>query len=134
MRPSTKPQKHLLQPAVLTCHFQRFHLIQDVPSIDIKGQVGGTKSTRYTFTGSMLDQKGIVINSGYHRAQFRLALDQPINKNLKIGVNVNYSWLKKYGGSPIPNDGAQFTSVLMYSILGYRPVTGNDITDLAMKK
>lgn len=79
----------------------------------------------------MLDQKGIVINSGYHRAQFRLALDQTINKNLKIGVNVNYSWLKKYGGSPIPNDGAQFTSGLMYSILGYRPVTGNDITDLA---
>jgi TonB-linked SusC/RagA family outer membrane protein len=92
---------------------------------------GGTKSTKYTFTGSMLDQKGILINSGYRRAQFRLALDQTISKNLKIGVNVNYSWLKKYGGSPIPNDGAQFTSGLMYSILGYRPVTGNDITDLA---
>lgn len=89
---------------------------------------GGGENTKYLISGSLLDQEGIIINGGFKRYQGRVVLDQTINKKLKAGVNINYSSTENFGTLV---GGAQNspTSTLMYSIWGFRPVTGNEIAD-----
>jgi len=89
---------------------------------------GGTDQTRYFVSGSYVDQKGIITNSGYSRYQGRFNLDQYINKNFKVGINVNYSNLQRNG--TVPSDGTMSETGLMFSVWGYRPVTGKSIVDL----
>ncbi|MBC9929399.1 TonB-dependent receptor [Chitinophaga qingshengii] len=91
---------------------------------------GGSALTRYAISGSVLNQDGIIINSGYNRAQARVNLEQTISKKLRIGVNANFSHLKRYGANPSAGTGAVYSSNLMYSIWGYRPVSGNPGTEL----
>ncbi|WP_222538709.1 SusC/RagA family TonB-linked outer membrane protein [Pedobacter polysacchareus] len=85
---------------------------------------GGTEQTRYAISGSLLDQPGIIINSGFKRYQGRIVLDQNINKKLKVGVNLNYVSSKKFG-TVVAESQTSPTASLMYSAWGYRPVTGN---------
>ncbi|RZK77810.1 MAG: TonB-dependent receptor [Pedobacter sp.] len=89
---------------------------------------GGTDKTRYVISASMLNQDGIIVNSGFNRYQTRLVLDQTINPKLKVGVNVNYSNTKTYGTIATEQNGSA-TASLMYSIWGYRPITGDALTD-----
>lgn len=91
---------------------------------------GGSKMTRYAISGSVLSQDGVIINSGYNRSQARVNLEQVINKNFRIGINSNFSHLKRYGTNPSAGTGAVYSSNLMYSIWGYRPVSGNPGTEL----
>jgi TonB-linked SusC/RagA family outer membrane protein len=91
---------------------------------------GGSKNTKYSVSGSFLGQDGLIVSSGYKRGQGRFTLDQTINKNLKAGINVNYTYARRFGNSPSPLESAQFSDGLMYSILAYRPVTGNENVDL----
>ncbi|MGX5820899.1 SusC/RagA family TonB-linked outer membrane protein [Chitinophaga lutea] len=92
---------------------------------------GGTKATRYAISGSYLNQDGIIINTGYKRYQGRVNLEQSINKDFKIGVNANLSHLDKYGSIPSEGRGTVLSTNLMYSVWGYRPVTGSGSADLA---
>jgi len=91
---------------------------------------GGSKLTRYAISGSVLNQDGVIVNSGYDRYQGRLNLEQVVSKNFKVGLTTNFSHLKKFGTSPATGTGAVFSSNLMYSIWGYRPVSGNTGTEL----
>lgn len=91
---------------------------------------GGTKGTKYAISGNILNQDGVLKSSGYSRYQGRIRLDQKISENFTVSGNINYSTLKKYGGTPIPESGAFQSSALMYSVWGYRPVTGNPNFDL----
>ncbi len=83
---------------------------------------GGTKQTRYAISGSLLDQQGILINSGYKRYQGRIVLDQTINSKLKISVNANYSNLLQSGISPSQSVFSASHN-LMVAIWGARPVS-----------
>lgn len=83
--------------------------------------VGGTATTKYAFSGSVFDQDGTIINSGYSRYQGRLALDQIVNSRLKVGINTNYSYLKQSGISPSASSNNVATN-LLYSMYGSRPV------------
>ncbi len=89
---------------------------------------GGTDKTKYSLSGSMLSQDGIIINSGFNRYQGRLALDQTVTDKLKAGVNLNYTFTKTYGTYANATTAGN-TSSLMYSIWGYRPVTGDPALD-----
>ena len=91
---------------------------------------GGTADTKYAVSGSMLSQDGVIINSGYTRAQGKFALDQKINKNIKVGLTTNYSSLKGFGTLPSELSGSTNTSSLLYSVWGYRPVTQGNPEDL----
>lgn len=84
---------------------------------------GGTADTKYAISGSILDQDGVVINSDYKRYQGRVVLDQMIGKQLKVGINTNYSYMKQRGISPSASamSGGSATSAMMYSVWGYRP-------------
>lgn len=85
---------------------------------------GGTEQTRYAISGSLLEQPGIIVNSGFRRYQGRIVLDQEINKKLKVGVNLNYVASKKFG-TVVAESQTSPTASLMYSAWGFRPVTGN---------
>ena len=87
---------------------------------------GGDGKTNYLISGNILNQDGILVNSGYKRYQGRLNLDQVISSKLKVGINANYAYNKQWGGATQPgNINGYFASTFApnYSIYGYRPVT-----------
>jgi len=52
---------------------------------------GGSKNTRYFFSGGYDDVQGVILNSSMKRYQFRLNLDQTLSKYVKAGVRLAYS-------------------------------------------
>jgi len=92
---------------------------------------GGNKSTKYSFSGNLFDQKGVIINSGFNRKQGRLTLDQTFSDKFKVGVDARYTSTKTYGTSPgAPDSRNSSMNYLMYSVWGYRPVTYNPDQDI----
>ncbi|MGN6510667.1 MAG: TonB-dependent receptor, partial [Chitinophaga sp.] len=110
-----------------------------VPGLDLQDEIfhvqpmqnhfisitGGTKTTKYSISGSYLNQDGVIVNTGYDRFQGRLNLEQTINDHFRVGVNANLSHLNKFGTTPATGRGAVYSTNLMYSVWGYRPVTGS---------
>lgn len=92
---------------------------------------GGSNRTRYALSGSLLDQDGILLNSGFDKYQGRLVLDQTVNEKFKTGVNLNYTSYKRYG-TVVSEPQASPTASIMYSIWGFRPVTGSDFSDASL--
>ena len=91
---------------------------------------GGTKQTKYSMSGSVTGQDGILIASNYTRYQGRVVLDQIVNDKLKIGVNISYSSVLQKGTPPSSTFSAA-TSNLLYQAWGYRPITGKDYDNFA---
>jgi TonB-linked SusC/RagA family outer membrane protein len=58
---------------------------------------GGTDKTKYSITGSIYTQNGIIINTGYKRFQGRITLDQTLSSKFKVGITVNSSATNTYG-------------------------------------
>ena len=89
--------------------------------------VGGNKDTKYSFSGALTDQKGIIINTGMKRYDGKMTFDQRINKNLRLGVNAGYTNTTTFGTIPNAGNGGG----VMYNMWGFRPVnglTGSDLT------
>ncbi|MEO7461873.1 MAG: TonB-dependent receptor [Ferruginibacter sp.] len=87
---------------------------------------GGNAQTKYSLSGSILNQDGVIINSDYKRYQGRFSLNQALGKMFKTGVNVNYSHLEQSGVSPSSFlTSTSATSTLMYSVWGFRPFGSN---------
>jgi TonB-linked SusC/RagA family outer membrane protein len=86
---------------------------------------GGNATTRYSVSGNVFQQDGIIYNSGYGRNQGRFQLDQTITDKLKFGVVASYSNVKTYGGAPtyIDNNFPQASYSLFTSVWGNRPIT-----------
>lgn len=85
---------------------------------------GGNAQTKYSVSANMVDQNGVIINSGLSRQQFRATLDQAINNNLKFALNVSYARDKNYGQTVASQSSSQnaYATYLMYRVWGYRPV------------
>lgn len=83
---------------------------------------GGTDKTRYSLSGNVNNQKGIIINGGFKRYQGRFSLDQTVNSKLKVGINANYAYNESYG---IPVSATNFyaSATTLYSVWGFRPTT-----------
>ncbi|WP_326936870.1 SusC/RagA family TonB-linked outer membrane protein [Flavobacterium sp. PL11] len=90
---------------------------------------GGTKKLKYVFSGSTIDQDGILLGSNYKRYQGRTVLDYKITDKLKVGVNANYSFLKQSGVNPVVSETGSSTSNIMVAVWGARPV----LTDPSME-
>ena len=87
---------------------------------------GGTKETKYSFSGNALNQDGVVINSGFKRYQGRLTLDESINDKLRVGGSVNISNSKSHGIQVSQSTYSSMLSLLA-NVWGYSPLTnGND--------
>lgn len=91
---------------------------------------GGNEATKYSISGSVFDQAGIILNTGSRRYQGRLSLDQTISKKLKVGLTANYSENLRYGQTVNEGGGNSFTSYVLYRAWAYRPVSGNPNVDL----
>lgn len=99
---------------------------------------GGTAATKYSLSASYLNQNGIVINTGYERYQGRFQIDQRIGKNIRLGMNTNYSYAIRNGqvirsanDELSSSSSGIVSSYRMFSVWGYKPVIGNgDIEDL----
>jgi TonB-linked SusC/RagA family outer membrane protein len=94
---------------------------------------GGTDKTKFSLSGSIAGQDGVFISSGATRYQGRFQLDHNISKNFRAGINVNYTYNKRYGQvtaqtyDPITSaSSGNASSYLFYSAWGYRPVSGGD--------
>jgi TonB-linked SusC/RagA family outer membrane protein len=91
---------------------------------------GGTEQTRYSISGSMYDQDGVIVNTGLSRYTGRITLDQTISNKIKTGVTANYSGVSRFG--QVLNEGAGSSSPSSYVLFrtwAYRPVTpdGSDL-------
>jgi TonB-dependent starch-binding outer membrane protein SusC len=83
---------------------------------------GGAAKTKYSLSGEVFDQDGIVINSSFKRYQGKLSLDQTVNDKLKTGGYVLFTNTKRYGTAPSSMSGSSMNN-LLYSTWGYRPVS-----------
>jgi TonB-linked SusC/RagA family outer membrane protein len=50
---------------------------------------GGTEKSNYLFSGSYIQQDGIVINSDYNRFNFRTSVSSKIKDNIEVGMTMN---------------------------------------------
>lgn len=99
---------------------------------------GGTTATKYSLSLSYLDQQGIIINTGYKRYQGRFQIDQRIGKNVRVGINTNYSngtqngqILQSSADELTSSNAGNVSAYRMFSIWGYKPVSGRgNIDDL----
>ncbi|MDE5989553.1 MAG: TonB-dependent receptor [Duncaniella sp.] len=82
---------------------------------------GGSEATRYSISGSAVHQDGVIDNSGYRKYQGRLNLEHNISSKVKIGLNLNYTYNKKFGTIAAEQNSSP-TASIMYSMWGYRPV------------
>lgn len=85
---------------------------------------GGSDRNRYVLSGSLVDQTGVVINSGFKKYQGRIRINQDITNKLSAGLNVNYSSDQNYGqiASSQGSGSSAYSTYLMYRTWGYRPV------------
>lgn len=91
---------------------------------------GGNSSTKYSISGMVYDQKGVIINSAYKRYQGRMSIDQTISKKLKAGATVALGKMIKSGSPIASGETSSATSYVMYKTWGFRPVTSSDAIDL----
>jgi TonB-linked SusC/RagA family outer membrane protein len=97
---------------------------------------GGTPSTKYSFSGNIFQQDGVIINSGYKRYQITSSIDQKVSEKIKVGLNISYTSAKTFGtisaqnGQDASSGRAQGSispsGFLMYNVWGFRPVSGSD--------
>ena len=103
-------QNHLFQTA-----FYRNH------SLALRGESG---RTNYSLSGSINNQQGVILNSGYNRYQGRVSIDQSISPKLKTGVIINYSNSNAYGQKIASEPGFQ-SNAIMWKAWGWRPVASD---------
>lgn len=84
---------------------------------------GGTEQTRYAISGSLFDQKGVVINTGMKRYTARVTIDQTISPRVKFGMTGNFSGVNSFGQVLRNGATASVSSTVMFRTWIYRPVT-----------
>lgn len=92
---------------------------------------GGSEQSRYSVSGVLNDQEGLMINSGYTRALARVSLDQDVSEKLKVGFNANYSNATSFGLGASSNTGsANISNYIFANVYGYRPVSADENANL----
>jgi TonB-linked SusC/RagA family outer membrane protein len=76
---------------------------------------GGSESTRYYLSGSLLRQEGVVLNTNLDRGSVRLNLDQDVSTRLRLGTRFTFT---RSQGQVMPNGGAgqEVSSVLINAL------------------
>lgn len=92
---------------------------------------GGSEQTKYSVSGSVFNQKGVIINTGMDRYTGRLSLDQVISEKFKVGTNVALTQTDVYG-QQIRSiyGGGNATSPALIRAWMYRPVSAIEGEDL----
>ena len=87
--------------------------------------LGGTNQTRFSVSGSVVDQPGVIVNSGYGKYQGRFALEHQFSKKVKFNVNASYTDAITSGqaSSASLSSSNSYVTYLMYRVWTYRPVS-----------
>lgn len=93
---------------------------------------GGNDQTKYSISGSLLNQDGVVLNTGYNRYTGRFSLDHTVSNKIKLGVTANYTGSNQFGetinagttSSTVP------TSYIFSRMWMYRPISPSANLDL----
>jgi TonB-linked SusC/RagA family outer membrane protein len=87
--------------------------------------MGGTEQTRFSVSGSVVDQPGVIVNSGYQKYQGRFALEHKLSKTLRLNLNASYTEAITSGqaSSASLSTSNSYTTYLMYRVWTYRPVS-----------
>lgn len=80
--------------------------------------IGGTKTAKYAFSTSFLDQDGIILASNYKRITSRMNADFAVSDKLDIGYSLSYS----HGANNRINAGGTGNNSLVQSILVRPPI------------
>jgi len=91
--------------------------------------IGGGQAVRYNATLSLLDQQGVVINSGFERMQGRLNLVHDM-KRVKIYAGVGYTNSVASGEVSAAPETQVFRSYYLFRSWAYRPTAGRYEGDL----
>lgn len=77
---------------------------------------GGSETTTYSVSANYFTQDGIIVNSNYQKGNFRLNLDQKLNKKVTLGtsLNINRGVLK---GVVTDSEGAIPSSVTSWALI-----------------
>ena len=78
---------------------------------------GGSDTYRYYVSGNYIDQRGVIINSGFKRYQFRTNIEKDVRKNVKITATVNIG-RSEIGNNTVSLGGQDYSQ----SALAYSPV------------
>ncbi|QEH41838.1 TonB-dependent receptor [Chitinophaga sp. XS-30] len=95
-----------------------------------KGQVniynlsvrGGNEQTRYSVSGSLFDQDGIITNTGLKRYTARMSLDHTVSKRIKVGFTAGYSDVTTWGQQISSTPTSSTSSYVMFRTWAYRPI------------
>jgi len=93
---------------------------------------GGNDQTRYSVSGSVFNQNGVIINTGLSRYSGRVTLDQTISNKIKAGITGNYSGVTQFG--QVINQGAitsgNPTAFVLARAWMYYPIKADNTVDL----
>lgn len=87
--------------------------------------MGGNNQTRFSVSGAVVQQPGVVVNSGYEKYQGRMSLEHRITQKLKFNVNASYTAAITTGqaSSAMLDSSNSYATYLMYRVWTYRPVS-----------
>ena len=90
---------------------------------------GGTDQTKYSISGNIFDQKGVIINTGLSRYSGRITIDQTISEKIKAGITADYTETDTYG-QQVKSFGSDATSSVLARAWMYRPISADPEEDL----
>lgn len=112
--------------------FQDYILQTGVVQIHDIALRGGTEQTRYSISGRVFNQQGVVVYTGSEQYSGRVTLDQNISKKIKTGITASYASTRTYGqplntGANNSNNPRQFILKRVWSRPPITPFTRVDI-------
>lgn len=87
---------------------------------------GGTDDTKYTFSFSRYDEKGIFRNSGFDKTTGKFRINQKVTKDITFDATMNYASTTKEGAGT-SGDAGRFN--MLAQIISARPTGGLKIDD-----
>lgn len=88
------------------------------------GVRGGSTNTKYSVSGSLYNQDGVVINSNYDRYTGKISIDQIISKKIKTGFTLSMAQTHTSGAAIAQGTQGGMLGYVMYNAWAFRPTTG----------
>ncbi|WP_262707121.1 SusC/RagA family TonB-linked outer membrane protein [Chitinophaga barathri] len=83
---------------------------------------GGNEQTKYSISGSLFDQEGIIINTGLKRYTARMSIDHTVSQRIKVGFTTGYSDVTTWGQQVSSTPTNSTSSYVMFRTWAYRPI------------
>lgn len=95
-------------------------LFRTAPISNVQASVsGGDEKTKYSLSGSLFSQDGIILNSDFKRYSFRANLDRQVSDKFSVGASLAYSRINSKG--VLTND-QQIVPGVVLSAIYFNPV------------